>query len=113
MAQRNPIAGLLIGSLTAGIPAIIEAVKAKKEKKAMAAAEAVLKASNSQILGSVIGAAALNTPKTLIPEIPAEIIEAPMWMQGLWIGLAASGIVLRIIGQILKAKAARLPESQQ
>lgn len=105
MQKTNPLPGLLINGILAGVPAIVEAVKAKKEKKALAAAEAVAKAANGQLTGALLGAAAINAPGEIIPELPPEIIDAPLWMQGLWIGLATSGIVLRIIAQVMKAKA--------
>jgi len=108
--KANPIAGLIINGLAAGIPAIIQAVKAKKAKKAMATANAVAEAANGQLGTAILGATALNAPQLLMPDIPPEILNAPLWLQGIWIGFAASGIILRIVALFLKMKATRPPQ---
>lgn len=113
MANRNPLPGLIINGLTAGIPAIVEAVKAGKEKKALKAAQKIAEAANGQLTAAVTGATVLNAPELLIPELPPEILDSPLWLQGLWIGFAASGFILRIVAHIMQKKAERLPQNQQ
>lgn len=106
MAQRNPIPALIVNGLTAGIPAIIEAVKAKKAKKNLEAAEAIREIGNGQLGSAILTAAATNIdPAILIPEIPAGLIDWPPQLQYLWFGLAATGLITRMVGEILKAKA--------
>lgn len=113
MAKANPIPSLVINALTAGIPAIVEAAKARKENRARKVAEAVAKVGNSQLTGGLIAGAAINSPEVIFGEIPEEILNAPEWLQYSWVGLTALGLITRIAAQFMKAKAAKLPKSEQ